>query len=149
MSEQASYDTYISIPSLAEHKSLDGNLIDVEPRAALLLRALTLAAEDHAGRITDRIVDCDGRSLECLTGLVTKEIPRGVGVRIQADGRVVFVYDAQGDTLGWGKRIAGEIAANYNTLAVRLALQAMNLEVGVEEHRNSRGERVIRVEGRS
>jgi len=80
---------------------------------------------------------------------VTKEMPQGVGVRIQNDGRVVFVYDAHGDSLGWGKRIAGEIAANYNTLAVRLALQAMNLEVGVEEHRNSRGERVIRVEGRS
>lgn len=148
MSEQAYYETYISIPSAAARRSLDGNLIDSEPRLSLLQRALNLAAEDHSGRVTGQIVDCDGKPIECLTGLTTREMPRGIGVRVQADGRVVFVYDAHGDA-GWGRKIAGEIAANYNTLAVRLALEAMNLDVRVEVSKNHRGERVIRVEGRS
>lgn len=149
MSEQAYYDTYISIPSLADRRSLDGKIIDSEPRFALLQKALALAAEDHAGRITDRIVDCDGSPMECLTGIITREMPLGVGVRIQSAGRVAFVYDAHGDAQDRGRRLAGEIAANYNTLAVRLALQAMNLDVTVDVRHNARGERQIRVEGRT
>jgi hypothetical protein len=49
MSEVSSYDTTISIPSLAQRTSLTGAFLDQEPRAALLKQALELLAEDHGG----------------------------------------------------------------------------------------------------
>lgn len=148
MSEISSYDTDISIPSLAERRNVRGNLMDREPRETLLKQALMLVAQDHKGRITDNIRDCDGETLPCVVGVTTPEFPLGVGVSVSRKGDVSFVYDAHGDHARWGRRIAGEIAANYNAIAVRAALMAMNLEVQVREGRDKRGSKMIHLEGR-
>jgi hypothetical protein len=147
MSEVSSYGTSISIPSLAQRTSLSGALLDLEPRAALLKRALELLAEDHGGRLVSQVRDCDGQTIPCLIGVETRELPRGLGVTVAANGQLSFVYDAYGDNGDWGQRLAGEVQANYNALAVRQALLAMNLEVKVTETQ-SRGRRVIQVEGK-
>jgi len=147
MSEVSSYDTTISIPSLAQRTSLTGFFLDQEPRAALLKRALEMLAEDHGGRLVPQVRDCDGEVIPCLIGVETRELPRGLGVTVSASGQLSFVYDAHGDTEGWGRQLAGEVQANYNALAVRQALLAMNLEVKVTETRN-RGRRIIQVEGK-
>jgi len=148
MSEISSYQTRISIPSLAEIKRLEGNIIDQEPRARLLKRALEILAEDHGGRIVSELKDCDGKTINCLVGVITPECPRGVGLVADKEGRISFVYDSYGDTQGSGEKIAGEISSNYNAIAMNLALQAMNFEVTIENCRNSKGERLINLEGR-
>jgi hypothetical protein len=99
------------------------------------------------GRLVSQVRDCDGQAIPCLLGVETRELPRGLGVTVNAGGQLSFVYDAYGDTEGWGRCLSGEIQANYNALAVRQALQAMNLEVQVTETKN-RGRRFIVVEGK-
>jgi hypothetical protein len=147
MSEIVSYKTTIKIPSLARRTSLTASILDQEPRTALLKRALELLAEDHGGRVVSTIRDCDGQTIPCLMGVETRELPRGLGVAVAPDGRLSFAYDAHGDELGWGPRLAGEFQANYNALALQLALKAMNLEVTVQEIRH-RGQRFLQVEGK-
>lgn len=66
MSEVASYETTVQIPSLAQRTSLDRQVVDGEPRAALLMRALELVTEDHGGEISRTIVDCEGKQIPCL-----------------------------------------------------------------------------------
>jgi hypothetical protein len=148
MSEVSSYRTTITIPSLAQRTNLDGTIVDQEPRIALLQKALELVAQDHGGKVVKQIFDCDGKAIPCLLGVQTLKLPRGIGVVVGNRGEVSFAYDAYGDASGWGKRLAGEIQANYNAIAVRLALQAMNLEVQVQEVCTSQGLRVIRLEGK-
>lgn len=148
MSEVSSYRTTITIPSLAQRTKLDGAVVDQEPRVALLQKALELVAQDHRGKVVNQIFDCDSKAIPCLLGVQTPELPRGIGVVVGSRGEVSFAYDAYGDTSGCGKRLAGEIQANYNAIAVRLALQAMNLEVQVQEVRTSQGQRLIRLEGK-
>lgn len=148
MSEISSYDTDISIPSLAQHRNQQANLLDQEPREAILKRALALAAQDHGGEVTTDITDCDGERIPCLIGLKIPQFPGGVGVTVSPGGDVGFVYDAYGDAMHWGQRIAGEISANYNAIAVRMALMAMNLEVRVKEAKGKAGEKIIQLEGR-
>ncbi|OPX19513.1 MAG: hypothetical protein BZ151_08890 [Desulfobacca sp. 4484_104] len=147
MSEVSFYNTAISIPSLAQRTTLAATIIDQEPRAALLKRALELVAEDHGGQVVDHILDCDSKAIPCLLGVQTREFPRGIGVVVGPQGEVSFAYDAFGDTADWGKRLAGEIQANYNAIAVHLALQVMNLEVQVRETRTPQG-RLIQLEGK-
>jgi|TARA_B100000315_G_C14494305_1_gene549154 hypothetical protein len=148
MSEISSYQTRISIPSLAKRTRLKGNIIDQEPRASLLKRAMELIVEDHGGKMMSQVKDCDGKTIPCLLGVSTPQCQKGVGVVVDKGGNVSFVYDAHGDDRGWGKKIAGEISANYNAIATRLALQAMNFEVSTEDRRPSQGQRLIQVEGR-
>ena len=148
MSEISSYDTDISIPSLAQRMNVRANLMEREPRETLLKRALTLVAQDHKGRVTDSVTDCDGEAIPCVVGVTTPQFPLGVGVAVSPKGDVSFVYDAHGDDARLGRRIAGEIAANYNAIAVRAALMAMNLEVQVREGRDRRGSKIIHLEGR-
>ena len=147
MSEISSYQTRISIPSLAKRTRLKGNIIDQEPRGALIKRALELIAEDHDGEITSEIQDCDGKTIPCLLGVSTPQCPKGVGVVVDKGGNVSFVYDAYGDNKGWGRKIAGEISANYNAIATRMALQNMNFEVTTQNCRTSQGQRLIKLEG--
>jgi len=147
MSEISSYETKISIPSLAQRRKLEGAIIDQEPRAALLKRSLELIAEDHEGTITSQVKDCDGKTIPCLLGVSTPQCPKGVGVVVDKNGKVSFVYDAYGDDLEWGRKIAGEISANYNAIATQMALQAMNFEVTTQNYRTSHGQRLIQLEG--
>ncbi len=148
MSEISSYQTRISIPSLAQRARIKGNVIDQEPRASLLKRALELVVEDHGGKMISQVKDCDGKAIPCILGVSTPQCPKGVGVQVDKSGNVSFVYDAHGDDGGWGRKIAGEVSANYNAIATRLALQAMNFEVSTEDRRPAQGQRLIQVEGR-
>lgn len=147
MSEISSYQTKIRIPSLAKRTRLKGNIIDQEPRGALMTRALELIVEDYGGKITSEIQDCDGKTIPCLLGVSTPQCPKGVGVVVDKSGNVSFVYDAYGDDKGWGKKIAGEVSANYNAIATRMALQTMNFEVTTLDRRTSQGQRLIKLEG--
>ncbi len=148
MSEVASYRTVIVIPSLAERTSVAANIIDNEPRAALLKRALELLAEDHGGKLVDLVEDCDGKQIPCLMGVSTPEFPRGIGTVVDKAGLVSFVYDAHGDASGMGRTLAGELSANYNAIAMRMALEAMDMEVGVTEVQGTRTHRHIEIVGR-
>jgi hypothetical protein len=149
MSEISSYETTISIPSLAQRTSLTGVLLDQEPRAALLKRALELLAEDHKGKVVSQIQDCDGKTIPCLLGVTTPELPWGLGVVVESNGQLSFVYDAHGDVQGWGQRLAGEFQANYNALAVRQALQAMNLKVEKVQKTQKDGRHFLVVSGKA
>jgi len=115
---------------------------------ALLKRSLELICEDYGGHITSNVLDCDGKTIPCLLGLSTPHCPKGVGVVVDKRGMVSFVYDAYGDDQGWGRKIAGEISANYNAIAMQLTLQAMNFEVTTQDRRTSQGQRLIQIEGR-
>lgn len=148
MSEVASYETTVQVPSLAQRTSLDRQVVDGEPRAALLMRALELVVEDHGGEISQTVVDCDGKQIPCLVGVRTRDFPNGVGINTRSDGTILFTYDTYRDNRGLGRTIAGEILANYNAIAIQLALRDMNMEVHAKELKTRQGRRLIQVEGR-
>lgn len=147
MSLVISYESSIRIPSLVQRTTLNGEIVDSEPRIQLLVRSLQLLAEDYGGNVVYQIQDVDGQDIPCLIGVKTPDLPQGFGIQVEADSRLSFVYDAYGDAKGLGKRLAGEIQANYNALALKRSLSAMGYQVNVQENRQKQG-RTLRVEAR-
>lgn len=146
MSEISYYETSIQIPR-AQVVSETGNLIDGDIRLALLKRALQIVAEDHGGSITNDIRNADNGRISCLTGVTTNNFPRGIGVQIDEQGHVAFVYETRDDERQTGKMLAGEISANYNAIAIQQALQKMNVATQVHTGRTQAGVRQIRIVG--
>lgn len=146
MSEIAYYQTRINLPK-ARVQTAEGNMIDPQVCRDILKRALEIVVEDHGGRISTDIRDADNKIIDCYTGVVTSDFPQGVGIRVDHQGTVSFVHETRNDTRGIGRKIAGAISANYNTIALQQALQQMNMapEVQIQQTNNGRN---IRITGR-
>ncbi|HCJ10520.1 MAG TPA: hypothetical protein DHW14_05085 [Clostridiales bacterium] len=121
---------------------------EVDPTWRLMEEAVQAAADELGGRVTDRITDYYGRVTVCDFAVVTPEFPRGVGVRVEPSGEVVFIYDHYGGYQRVGAEIRERIAQNYAALAVARALEQMNYSVEIDEAGGGRGEtRAVVVRG--
>lgn len=148
MSEVARYRTVIQIPSLAKRVNVNSNLIDLDPRSEILKKALEIVLQEHGGTMSQDVRDCDGKQIPCLMGIKPVDFPRGIGLTVDKDGKVVFVYDSHGDSQGLGQRICEEISQNYNTIALRLALSEMDYQVSIEEERTGPYQKKVILTGR-
>ncbi len=131
MSVVSSYRTKIK---LSPDRMVGG---EMDPTWRLMQEAVEATAQELGGQVTDHILDAFGHSARCEFAVTTPSFPRGVGVRVDRQGNVSFVYDHY-DEQGRGyKRIAAEIAErinqNYTSLAVAKALAEMNYSVEVDE----------------
>lgn len=149
MSREVTYRTEIVVPQ----PQLAAGALNIKERVKpgspcfdLLRAAVHKVADDHQGLVVDEYLDCNGQRHECLLGVRTPEVPRAVGVNVEADGRVVFVYDAQTQTSGGqlpanakrAQQICDDIAQSYATFAVRRAMQARGFRtIQREEERGS------------
>ncbi|MBM4305280.1 MAG: hypothetical protein FJ123_00960 [Deltaproteobacteria bacterium] len=148
MSEVARYQTVIQIPSLAKRVRVDSNLLDADPRSELLKKALEIVLQEHGGTMSQDIRDCDGKRISCLIGIKPVDFPRGIGLNVDRNGKVVFVYDSHGDSEGLGQKICEEISQYYNTIALRLALSEMDYQVDIEEEKTGPYQKKVLLTGR-
>lgn len=148
MSEVARYQTVIQIPSLAKRVSVGSNLLDADPRSELLRRALEIVLEEHGGTLSRDIRDCNGKQVPCLMGIKPANFPQGIGLNVDGNGKVVFVYDSHDDSQGLGRKICDEISQNYNTIALRMALSEMDYLVEIEEERTGPYRKKVLLTGR-
>lgn len=149
MSEIAEYSTTIKIPpSVAKRVSIDSNILDKDPRIEILKRALEIVAHEHGGTLTKDVKDCDGKRIDCFIGISLDDLPLGIGVNVDGEGRVHFIYDSYGDKRNLGKRICDEISQNYNIIALRLALMEMDYQVSIEEKKIGPYQKRVLVLGR-
>lgn len=136
MSREVTYRTEIVVPE----PQLASGALNIKERIKpdspcfdLLRAAVGKAADARNGVVADEYADCTGQRHDCLLAVRTSDCPRGVGVNVEADGRVVFVYDTQteaGDRSAAApmrpeiaQAICDEIAQNYAAFAVRRAMQ--------------------------
>ncbi len=124
---------------------------EVDPTWALMEQAVEATAQELGGSPTRTIHDAFGQSQVCHFGLVTPDFPRGVGIRVESTGNVVFLYDHY-DEQGRGYRraaseICRRISQNYTALAVAKALREMEYSIEVEEAEEESGRAVV-VRGR-
>lgn len=148
MSRLAYYETSIVIPPRPEPRPLlrQGALnIKESPCFELLRRAVAKVAQDHGGTAlcgSDAFyLDCRGQRHPCLIALHTADFPRGIGLQVNPQGRLVFAYDAAGEGETAGKflvrpevaqKICDEIAKHYVTMALMRAQAKLGFRVSVQ-----------------
>lgn len=159
MSRNASYQTQIVVPKpqipspqiIRADLNIKERFIEGQLCLKFLRTAMEKAARDHGGRLTTHYLDCNGQAQSCLLALQTPGFPRGIGVDIAADGRVIFVYDTQQEGQSSGQRsevrqLCDEIAQNYAALAVARALQEAGF--AVEDRTQMQGnQRLVTIQG--
>jgi hypothetical protein len=131
MSLEARYRTEIVVPR-AQLVQREGNFLET-PCGDLLRRALDKVARDHHGQLARSYADTEGRTRPVLLALRTVECPLGLGVDVDADGRVVFRYDARGNDVASAQRLCEAITQTYAVLAIMRAQARHGFQVSVEE----------------
>lgn len=137
MSREVRYQTQIVIPE-PEMVSADANIKDQVLSNGRCMRLLASCVErvavERRGRVKRHFTDCQGRKHKCLFSVQTKDFPRGVGVRVDGQGQVSFVYDAQtkgrlaAKEVQAADRICDEIAQTYATKAMHHALRSCGFQ---------------------
>jgi hypothetical protein len=79
-------------------------------------QALESIAREQGGSLTEDYVDCKGKRTSCVIGLKTLKFPRGVGVDITPEGKVVFRYDEEGGVAPVAKLLCDDICRVYTTI---------------------------------
>lgn len=144
MSIEASYTTDIVVPK-TQMVSFQGNLKE-SPCVEILRLAMENVIKERGGRLDTSYTDNEGKITKCLISLITNDFQKGVGVNIEADGRVVFRYDAYGNGGTKGKAICEEINQNYAVIAVMRAQKRLGFNVDAETKKTSIG-KVVTVVG--
>jgi len=145
MSLESGYSTTIRVPQ-TQMKRFRGNLKEA-PCLEILRLAMEKVVRDRGGRLDNTFTDNEGNTKRCLISVRTDDFQRGVGADIEDDGRLVFRYDAYGDSKGTGRRICREINHNYNVIAVMRAQKRLGFNVTVEDRKTTTGRKVTTVRG--
>ena len=135
MSRKVTYRTEIVVPQpqlVSGALNIKERVQPGSPCFALLRAAMQKVADERQGLIVDEYMDCNGERHECLLAVRTPAFLRAVGVNVDEDGRVLFVYDAQPKSKAKAgqlpadpqaaETICEEITQNYAALAVRRAM---------------------------
>jgi hypothetical protein len=145
MSLEARYRTQLVVPR-TQLAALHGNFLET-PCGDLLHRALDKVARERSGALIDAWQDGAGRSRRALLALRTPDCPLGLGVDVEADGHVVFRYDARATNVAVVRRLCDEITQTYAVLAVMRAQAQHGFQVSVAEQPPTGGARRVVVHG--
>ena len=145
MSLEASYSTNIIVPKtqLVSHQ---GNLKE-SPCMDILRLAMNKIIKERGGQFDTLYTDNEGKNINCVLSIRTKDFQRGVGATIENDGRVVFRYDAYGDLGSIGKAICDEINQNYNVIAVMRAHKKLGFTTDAKFKKTTSGQKIVTVVG--
>lgn len=148
MSLSTSYKTEIIVPQ-PQLRTFAGN-IKGSPCMEIMQLALQKIAKERNGNITDGYKDCTGRQHQCIFGISTPSAPRGIGVKIDSNGRVSFPYDQRSVNTNEVQAICNDIARAYATIVVMRIQNQHGYRVGIEkEETTPTGRRVATVAIRS
>lgn len=102
----------------------------------VLKKALEVIAKEEGIEITDYVTDHYGKRYtsrdghKILGSLITRELPKGIGVAVDKDGKLIFVGDSYGCDAAFNK-MKERIEFTYQKLALIIAAQLAGLNVSV------------------
>lgn len=154
MSREVRYKTEIVIPQpqLAQGKvNVKDRVLPGSPCWEMLKAAVEQVAREQGGNVSHQYDDCNGNRHDCLFAMRTPNFPRGVGINVDAQGQVHFVYDEQrqGSAVGSPNAAQGLCAAisqAYAARAVHRALQVCGFQTQDQVHQQQ-GQRYVLVQG--
>lgn len=83
------------------------------------------------------------KAILCIIGLKTTNFPRGVGVDITADGKVIFRYDEEGGTAHVAKSLCDDVCRVYATVAVLQAQKKLGYRVNTRDGADAVGQKQV------
>lgn len=141
MSLTADYKTEIRVPE-PQLRAARGNIQGL-PCMSIMRQALETVAREQGGSVTEAYEDCNGKRIACLIGLKTPQFPRGVGVEIAPDGKVVFRYDEEGVAASVAKSLCDDVCRVYATIAVLHAQKKLGYRVSTRDVSEVGGRRQV------
>lgn len=145
MSLETKYKTEIRVPPVV----LASAAANIEGTVYfdILKRAFENVARDRGGAIDTAYLLNNGERRKCLLALHTPDLQAGVGVKIEDDGRLSFLWDAAADRRGTAEAIRDEVTHNYVTIAVLRVQAKRRFRAEVEDRTAARGKKRARVKG--
>jgi len=145
MSLTAEYRTEIVIPQ-PELIKLRANIKE-SPCTDILRLALQRIAQERNGTLTQGYYDCNGQFHRCLFGLKTADLPKGLGVNVALDGRVVFQFDQRATDGAMAGKIGSDIARAYAVIAVMRAQNKMGHQINILGEAPQHTGKTVRIKG--
>ena len=109
--------------------------IEANPQVEWLRKAARIVADDNGGTVGRTIIDCAGSKTDVLVSVHTKELGGGVGLKLDARGKVHMTFDAESMPREAAERIVGEIQQAYVTMALLHATEKLGFRSTVREVR--------------
>ena len=109
----------------------------------IMRQALETIAREQSGSVTEDYEDCNGKRTECVIGLKTPQFPRGVGVDIMPEGKVVFRYDEEGGVTPAAKSLCDDVCRVYATIAVLHAQKKLGYRVSARDASDAAGRKQV------
>ena len=113
------------------------------PSMNIMRQALETVARERNGSVAEDYEDCNGKRTPCLIGLKAPQFPRGVGVDISADGKVVFRYDEVGGVAPAAKSLCDDVCRVYATIAVLHAQKKLGYRVSARDMSDAAGRKQV------
>lgn len=141
MSLTADYETEIRVPQ-PQLRAAQGNVRGL-PCIGIMRQALETIAREQGGSVTEDYEDCNGKRTSCVIGLKTAQFPRGVGVDITPEGKVVFRYDEEGGIAPVAKSLCDDVCRVYATIAVLHAQKKLGYRVSARDVSDAAGRKQV------
>ena len=95
----------------------------------IMRQALETITREQGGSVTENYEDCNGNRCACVMALRTPQFPRGVGVDITSEGKVIFRYDEEGGVAPAARSLCDDVCRVYATIAVLHAQKKLGYRV--------------------
>jgi hypothetical protein len=106
-------------------------------------QAFETIAREQGGSVAESYEDCNGKRTPCVISLKTPQFPRGVGVDITPEGKVVFRYDEEGGVASVAKSLCDDVCRVYATIAVLHAQKKLGYRVSARDVSDSAGRKQV------
>jgi hypothetical protein len=113
------------------------------PSMRIMRQAMETIAREESGSVTEDYEDCSGKRTPCVIGLRTPRFPRGVGVDITPEGKVVFGFDEEGGVAPLAKSLCDDVCRVYATIAVLHAQKKLGYRVSARDVSDSVGRKQV------
>src|ERR1035437_4990762 len=109
----------------------------------IMRQAFETIAREQGGSVAESYEDCNGKRTPCVISLKTPQFPRGVGVDITPEGKVVFRYDEEGGVASVAKSLCDDVCRVYATIAVLHAQKKLGYRVSARDVSDSAGRKQV------
>jgi hypothetical protein len=116
------------------------------PCMDILRLALKKVATERQGTLTEGYTDCTWHFHQCILGLRTGTFSKGIGVDVDVEGQVVFVYDRKDANQAEAQSIARDIARSYAVIAIMRVQKKMGYSVHTLQEVKQGTGRTVRVQ---
>lgn len=113
------------------------------PSLQVFQKALEMVVDEHGGKLATEVSDYYGNKTKCEFAIVLPEFLRGIGIQIERDGSVNFVYDPYGEYERIVQDIVNEITQCYTSIGLIRAMKSLGYRVTDESKKEEKTVRLI------